>query len=185
MILIVGTLGTGLTLVNQRACWERILGAPMMTKLIATPEEFYAHALAIEREAAERYAEFTEWFAMRNTALSKLCARLATLEGEHFRALAESCARLELPEIAVGDYNWIERESPEVSAREFFYRAANSRQLLELALAAEMRAHAFFVEVARTAPDRGVRELAAVMAAEENEHVAWVREALESHATLT
>ena len=30
---------------------------------IATVEEFYAHALAIEREAAQRYAEFEAHFA--------------------------------------------------------------------------------------------------------------------------
>ena len=156
-----------------------------MTRPIATPEEFYAHALVIEREAAERYGEFAEWFAMRSAQVSELCARLATLEREHFRELAEACERLELPEIAAGDYHWIERGSPEVTARELFYRAATSRQLLELALAAEMRAHAFFVEVARTAPNRAVRELAAVMAAEENEHVTWVREALENISALT
>ena len=155
-----------------------------MSRPIATPEEFYAHALAIEREAAERYAEFADWFAMRSAPLAELCGRLAMLEREHFKELAESCARLELPEVTATDYHWIERESPEVTAREFFYRAANTRQLLELALAAEMRAHAFFVEVARTAPARGVRELAAVMAAEENEHVTWVREALQNLPAL-
>jgi rubrerythrin len=156
-----------------------------MTKPIATPEEFYAHALVIEREAAERYAEFAEWFEMRSAPLARLCGRLAVLEREHFEELAESCARLELPEIAAGDYRWLERDSPETTAREFFYRVADSRQLLEIALAAEVRAHAFFVQVARTAPDRAVRELAAVMAAEENEHIAWVRGALENASSLT
>ena len=52
--------------------------------------------------------------------------------------------------------------------------------LLFLSLAAEKRAHAFFVWVARSAPDRAVRELASVMAAEENEHIAWVTDALEN-----
>jgi rubrerythrin len=156
-----------------------------MTQTIATPEEFYAHALAIEREAAERYDEFAEWFGMRSSTLAALCRRLATLEREHFEELAEACARLELPEIEAADYRWLERDSPEVTAREFFYRVANARQLLEIALAAEKRAHAFFVRIARTAPDRGVRELASVMAAEENEHVAWVAEALENISALT
>jgi rubrerythrin len=156
-----------------------------MPHAIATVEEFYAHALAIEREAADRYDEFADWFEMRSASLAALCRRLATLEREHFNELADSCARLDLPEIAAGDYRWLERDSPEVSAREFFYRVTNARQLLEIALAAEKRAHAFFVWIARTAPERGVRELASVMAAEENEHIGWVTEALENASALT
>jgi len=156
-----------------------------MTKPIATPEEFYAHALAIEREAAERYAEFADWFERRSTALAALCRRLADLEREHFTELAEACARLELPEIAARDYRWLGAEWPEATPRELFYAITNTRQLLELALAAEKRAHAFFVWTARTAPDRAIRELASVMAAEENDHIAWVKEALERSAVVT
>jgi len=150
-----------------------------MPKPISTVEEFYAHALAIEREAAERYAEFAEWFEMRNAPVAALCQRLAALEREHFDDLAEACARLELPEIEANDYRWLEQGSPEAPAREFFYRLATPRQLLEIALDAEKRAQAFFVWIARTAPEKPVRELASVMAAEENEHVAWVVEALD------
>jgi rubrerythrin len=175
-----------LTRVNHPAPGRRILELPpKMTQPIATPEEFYAHALAIEREAAERYAELADWFETRSTALATLCRRLATLEREHFVSLAEACARLELPEICAGDYCWLERDSPEVTARETFYTFTNTRQLLEIALAAEKRAHAFFVWTARTAPNRGIRELASVMAAEENEHVAWVSEALERACIAT
>jgi rubrerythrin len=53
--------------------------------------------------------------------------------------------------------------------------------LLEIALAAEWRAREFFVGIARTSPNLAVRELASVMAAEETEHVQWVRKALEYH----
>lgn len=155
-----------------------------MKEACKTPEEFYAHALAIEREAAERYAEFADWFEKRSTALATLCRRLAALEREHFKELAEACARLELPEIGT-DYRWLERDSPEVTPREAFYSVTDARQLLEIALAAEKRAHAYFVWTARTAPDRAVRELASVMAAEESEHIAWVREALERASVVT
>jgi len=154
-----------------------------MTHPIATPEEFYAHALAIEREAAERYAEFADLFEKRSTTLAALCRRLATLEREHFRDLAEACARLELPEIAAADYRWHEQDSPEVNSRETLGSITNSRQLLEVALAAEKRAHSFFVWTARTAPNRAIRELASVMAAEEDEHIAWVTEALRGYIT--
>ena len=146
---------------------------------IASAEEFYAHALAIEREAAERYAEFAGHFEDRDVTLATLCRRLAALEREHFEELASACERLELPLIDVTEYCWIDGLTPEVPAREVVYRLTTPLQLLEIALEGELRAHAFFVEVARTAAVRGVRELAAVMAAEESEHVAWVRKAID------
>ena len=151
---------------------------------IATVEEFYAHALAIEREAAERYAEFTAYFSDRDEeALAGLCANLAAMERAHFDDLAAACASLVLPVIGAHRYQWLEAGAPESAARELLYRVATPRQLLEIALAAEWRAREFFVNIALTAPSREVRELASVMAAEEGEHVRWVRNALEYRDT--
>lgn len=150
---------------------------------IASVEEFYAHALAIEREAAERYVELEAYFAARNEeVLSGLCRNLARAEREHFEELARDCVHLTLPAICAADYQWLDAGSPEAPARELLYRVATPRQLLEVALAAELRARAFFVWVTRTALLHEVQELASVMAAEELEHVQWVRQALEHHA---
>jgi rubrerythrin len=147
---------------------------------IATVEEFYAHALAIEREAAERYSEFTAYFTDRGEdALAGLAASLASMEREHFEELAAACAALELPVVDAGACRWLEAGAPDTSARELLYRVATPRMLLEIALAAEYRAHAFFVGIARSAPLKEVRELASVMVAEESQHVQWVRDALE------
>lgn len=151
-----------------------------MPEPIATVEEFYAHALAIEHEAAQRYAEFAEHFEDRGEdALAGLCRNLASLEQEHFEELRAGCATLGLPTIAVGGYRWLEGASPEAPAREMLYRIATPRHLLEIALAAEWKAREFFAWIARTAPAKDVRELASIMAAEEAEHVKWVRQALE------
>lgn len=149
-------------------------------KPIRSAPELYAHAVAIEQEAAERYAEFAAWFETRSPAVAALCRRLSELEREHFEELARACSRIELPDIAAQHYRWIEgSSSPEAAARELFYDVATPRQLLQIALQAEWRAREFFVEVARTSPSSGVRELASVMAAEETEHVRWVRDALD------
>ncbi|MGZ5062286.1 MAG: hypothetical protein ACXWAU_10460 [Usitatibacter sp.] len=56
---------------------------------------------------------------------------------------------------------------------------ANRRQLLEIALRSECNALGFFEWVSHTTPDATVRALARDMAAEEMEHVTWVRNALE------
>jgi hypothetical protein len=150
----------------------------------ATAEEFYVHALAIEREAAERYAEFEAQFGARGEeALAGLCRELATVELAHYGELVRASAHLTLPAIATADHLWLADDGPEIPSREALYRIATPRQLLEIALAGEMRAREFFVQVARTAPSREVRELASVMAAEEFEHVRWVMQALTYHET--
>jgi rubrerythrin len=154
--------------------------APAMRTTIVTVEEFYAHALEIEREAAERYAEFAAYFTEHGEeVIAGLCRSLATLESEHHRQLLRACEGLKIPVISRGEYLWIDGSPPESAARELFYRATTPRQLLEIALGAEMRARAFFVGVARSSASKAVRELASIMAAEEAEHVGWVRDALE------
>jgi rubrerythrin len=154
----------------------------MLPPPVATVEEFYAHALAIEREAAQRYQEFSAYFDDRgDEALAGLCRNLAQMERSHFEELVQACGSLRLPTVADGRYRWLEGDSPEAPAREMLYRLARPRHLLEIALAAEWRAREFFVGIARTSPAQAVRELASVMAAEETEHVRWVRQALEYH----
>jgi rubrerythrin len=155
-----------------------------VTKPIRSIEEFYAHAIDIEREAVQRYSEFEEWFRERGEeALAGLCSTLARMEIAHFRILVEASRHLALPPIAAGQHAWLNASSPEAPARELFYRVAAPRHLLELALQAENAALAFFNRVANTSADDGVRQLALEMAAEEMEHVRWVRHALEYHVT--
>jgi rubrerythrin len=149
---------------------------------IATVEEFYAHALAIEREAAERYGEFAAYFNDRGEeVLAGLCRNLATLERGHYHQLVRACEGLTLPVVSEASYRWLEAGAPETPARELFYRIARPGQLLRIALDGELRARAFFVWVARGAASNAVRELAAIMAAEEGEHIRWVQDAIEYH----
>jgi rubrerythrin len=147
---------------------------------IRSVEEFYAHALAIEREAAERYGEFAAWFDSRGEdVLAGLCRELAGMEHAHFLELARASAHLALPDVHEAAYRWLPGGSPEVIAREDFMRAATPRDLLRTALHAECRAVDFFDWVARTTPDEGVRQLATSMGAEERQHVDWVMKAIE------
>jgi rubrerythrin len=151
-----------------------------MPQAIRTVEEFLAHALAIEREAAERYREFEAYFRDHNEeVLAGLCGNLAGLEEEHFAKLLSESRDRTLPVIASDQYHWLESGPPEAAAREIFYRIANQRQLLEVALHAERQAKRFFEWVALSTPEAQVRELAREMAHEEAEHVGWVEQALE------
>ena len=147
---------------------------------IRSLEEFLAHALAIEREAAERYREFESYFADRDEpVLAGLCRNLAAFEQEHFDHLVQASRGRDLPSIDGRRYQWLGEDAIEAPSREFLYRVANARQLLELALEAEHRAAGFFRWVAATAADESVRSAAGEMAEEENQHVSWVTQALE------
>jgi rubrerythrin len=154
---------------------------------IRSVPEFYSHALAIEHEAAERYAEFRDHFDDRGEeVLAGLCGNLSRLEAGHFRELVRASESLELPPIPAGEFRWLEAGPPEAAAREVFYRIANPRQLLEVALQGEYAALAFFQWAEQTSDDGAVRDLAHGLAEEERRHVEWVRQALEyqplSHA---
>ena len=153
-----------------------------MRKPMTGVEEFYAHALAIEREATERYAEFEGWFADRGEeVLAGLCANFAQMEASHLRELEARCRGMSLPAIAAGEHRWLDAGPPEAPARELFYRVAEPRHLLEIALQAEMDALSYFEWVAAESVDPKVRELADELAAEERDHVKWATQALEYH----
>jgi rubrerythrin len=149
---------------------------------IATVEEFYAHALAIEHEAAQRYGEFATYFSDRGEeVLAGLCRNLAVLEDGHYHQLVRAAQGLTLPAINEDRYHWLDPGAPETALRELMYRVAQPGQLLQVALESERRARDFFAWVARSAASATVRELAAVMAADEGEHVHWVKDALDYH----
>ena len=89
---------------------------------IASIAELYVHAIAIEREAAERYAELAE--RMRdesNEDLAELFAGLAALEKGHLDALERRTAGVVLPPLEARDYKWFGDAAPESAARELVF----------------------------------------------------------------
>ena len=151
-----------------------------MLEPIGSVEEFYAHALAIEREAAKCYREFQAHFADHGEeVLAGLCGNLARFEQDHCELLRERSKALKLPELAADRYRWLDSGPPELVEHELIFRVATPRQLLEIALKAERSARRFFEWVAGTTADGEIHKLAEEMAREESEHVQWVTRALE------
>jgi rubrerythrin len=151
-----------------------------MLEPIGSVEEFYAHALAIEREAAKCYRRFQEHFADRGEeVLAGLCGNLAHFEEDHHRLLVERAGKLKLPELPPERYRWLESGSPEAADCEVVFRLATPRELLEIALKAERGAKRFFEWVAGTTANGEIHALAEEMASEEAEHVQWVTRAME------
>jgi rubrerythrin len=148
-------------------------------KFIDSPAELYAHAIAIEREAAERYGEFAERMQDEGRdALAEVFGMLARVEAEHLDTLVARTKGVALPTIAPERYKWLDTAAPETAARELVFRLMTPRHALAIALQAEQRAQAFFDHVYWTSSDPALRALAKEMAAEEREHVEMVSKML-------
>lgn len=148
-------------------------------KAIRSSLELYAHAIAIEREAAERYMEFAQRMDdLGNEAVAAVFATLARLETEHLVALERRTDGVSLPELQTNDYRWLDAGAPETPARELVFRLMTPRGALAIALEAEKRAQTFFEGVLMTAEDPALRGLAREMAAEESEHVMLIERLL-------
>jgi rubrerythrin len=144
-----------------------------------TVPDLYAHAIAIEREAAARYSEFAERMDdLGNEAAAEVFATLARLEAEHLDELLSRTAGMALPELASHEYAWLDRGAPETAGRELVWRLMTPRHALEIALAGEMRAAAFFESVVLSTGDALLRALAAEMAADETGHVLMLEKLL-------
>ena len=108
----------------------------------STIKDSRVSALTIECEAIDRYRDLEEWFAERDLAeLAALCARLAAWHRDAYASHAESEERIPIETIRAAAVPWISRQAPDASPREFLYRLASAKDLLEMALADEASEH--------------------------------------------
>jgi rubrerythrin len=148
-------------------------------RAIGSIAELYTHALAVEREAAARYAELAEFMADHdNRPVAELFARLAQIEEEHADAIVARARGLQLPALRSYEHAWFDAGPPETVAHEFVFRLMTPHDALKVALEAEQRARAYFEEVFANATDPDVKMLAAAMIQEEQQHIDWVERAL-------
>jgi rubrerythrin len=146
---------------------------------IGSTAELYAHALAVEREAAARYAELAEFMSDHdNQPVAELFARLAQIEEEHAAALLARTRNLDMPALRPFEHTWFDAGPPETVAHEFVFRLMTPHDALKVALEAEQRARAYFEQVFADATDPDVKMLAASMIQEEQQHIEWVERAL-------
>jgi rubrerythrin len=114
--------------------------------------EIYVHAMAIEQEAARRYAELSRRMAQaRNHEAAALFAEFSNEEARHLEALCARSRGAAMPQLS-SDYTWCEID-------------------IGTAVQAEKRARAFFEQARRVAPHPAVAALADEMTAEENDHL--------------
>lgn len=143
--------------------------------------DFYAQAIAIEREAGERYRELAEQMSnLGNRKIAALFERLAGYEEKHALELKERTKGMKLPRLPAGAHSWLESGPTEIPRYELLFSRVQPHHVLLLALQAERRAKEFFERVGERSTDAEVRKLALEFAREEADHVSRIERALES-----
>ncbi|MBM5811096.1 MAG: rubrerythrin [Gammaproteobacteria bacterium] len=142
----------------------------------ATIEEMMLQALAMEREAVARYSELADIMETHNNReVAELFQRMAGYEQHHVDHILED---MHWPRnIVTPRYGgiWTAPDGPEAVPLEDMHYLMLPWHALQLALAAEQRAHDFFDGLAREAASDAIRKAALEMRAEEAEHVELVR----------
>ncbi len=140
--------------------------------VIGSVAELLAHSLAIETEAAERYACLADQMEVHNNPeVAKLFRKMAEIEAMHIDHVHQLSAGVELPHIPPWEYQWQDPESPEAPHDGDAHYLMTPYHAIELALRSEQRAADFFAAVAGSQTTEEVREMATRLAEEEREHV--------------
>jgi len=139
-----------------------------------TLDEFMAQALAMEREAVERYTEFADALeAHNNNEVAKLFRTMAGYEAKHAEQILREMGWEKDP--PPPRLRWPGLEAPETVPIDEVHYLMQPWHALQLALNAERRAQAFFAVLAKLAETEPVRKAALELQAEEAEHVALVQ----------
>ena len=132
-----------------------------------------AAAFAMEQHAARRYAELADTMeACNNHEVAALFRKMAGYEAEHAAAMRR---RLEDHGIAT-TFTDPDLDGPETVPADALHYLMQPWHALQLALAAETRAHDFFAALATGMHDGELRDAALAMQREEAEHMALLRD---------
>ena len=141
-----------------------------------TLDEFMTVALAMETEAAARYAEFADAMEMHNNLeVAALFRKMADIEGRHAAQIMAEMGWKEAPALPPGKPTWEGFEAPETTPGDEVHYLMQPWHALQLALQNEERAERFFARLARAATVATVKKAALELEAEEREHVELVR----------
>ncbi len=135
-------------------------------------QEFLAHAIQLEREAARRYEELAAAMGTEgNRELKAFFGRMAHYSRLH---LAQAMARggfRDLPVLAPHEFRWPDGIAPETAGWAGVDAQMSPLAALELALDGERSGHAYYAAVAATTADAELRAIAGEFAEEEADHV--------------
>ena len=142
---------------------------------VRTLVELMTQALAMEMEAAQRYAEFADAMDEHNSPeVAAMFRKMAGIEELHARRIMAEMGWKTAP-LPVDKPAWKTFEAPETTPRDEIHYLMQPYHVLQLAHLNEQRAMLFFSRIARAATDGPVRKAARELQAEEAEHVVLVK----------
>jgi rubrerythrin len=142
-----------------------------------TLPEFMAQALMMEREAVDRYTQFADALETHNNhEVAALFRTMAGYEAKHAERIMAEMGWKEAPVVPRSTLFGPGMEDPETAPFDEVHYLMQPWHALQLALAAEKRAEAFFAVLARLATNEAVRLAALELQAEEAGHVALVQD---------
>lgn len=147
-----------------------------------TVEEFLAHAIEIEREAALRFGQLAD--AMQsagNREVSRLFRQLADYSQLHLADARERAGYRQLPTLSEGEFRWPDIESPESAAIWATDPFIGCEQALQVALDAEQAGLDYYLGVMQSTTDPEIRAFAREFSDEEAQHVAELQRWLALH----
>ncbi|HBO11835.1 MAG TPA: rubrerythrin [Halieaceae bacterium] len=132
---------------------------------------FLAHACELEQEAHDRYTELADALeAHNNGEVAAFFRAMAEEASRHLAEVSLLAAGLPLPELKAWEYDWPDAEAPETASHEAAHYRMTLREAMELALAQERSAGAFYRDRADRASEEDTHRLASAFADEEADH---------------
>lgn len=146
-------------------------------------EDFLAHAVQLEAEAAMRFDQLADAMSTNgNPKVSKLFRRLADYSRLHLSDARARSGFRELPELRPEEFVWPDLESPESAAIWGADPFIGREEALKIALQAEMAGLDYYQSVHDNTDDPETRILAKEFAEEERDHVSELRKWIAAHA---
>jgi rubrerythrin len=143
-------------------------GAPKISSLA----DLLAAAYQIEADAVERYGVLAgQMETHNNPELVAVFRDLARAEAIHRDEIKRLAGYIDVVSHACRMAKWTRGESPEEADLGKAHYLMTPWHALDLALASEKRALAFFTSIVQTTTDPGIKKMAEEFAEEENEHV--------------
>lgn len=131
---------------------------------------FLAHAVEVESEAMTRYEELADVLLVHNNPeVAGFFAQMAQEASLHLEEVGELAGGRDLPDIPAWEFDW-EQDAPESMSYESPHYRMSLLEGLELALANERSAQAFYAGYAESCSDPETVALARRFAEEEADH---------------
>ncbi|MEO7008796.1 MAG: ferritin family protein [Caldimonas sp.] len=144
-----------------------------------TLAEMMAQALVIERAAVERYNALADVMEVHNNReVTDLFRKMAQIETRHVEQIVAQMGWKDA-DAAPAPGAWADIDTPECVPEDEIHYLMWPWHALQLALAAEQRAEAFYTRLAETATADAIRRAALDLREEERWHVSLVRGWLE------